>query len=139
MTDRGIRTHDPIGVGGVQVHRAAKGARPILHAGVVMRMRDRDRLQAAQGANQHFGRIVQQRNAVPENVAPRGAQQQRALADTESGMGMDLEQIGFQAPPGVDVAARKPRWRGPDLSALRHELPLASQITQPAGGAGVSG
>ncbi|OIQ64286.1 hypothetical protein GALL_541620 [mine drainage metagenome] len=73
--------------------RTVKGMRPVLHATIVMRMRDRDRDEAAHCTNQRFGRIVEQRNTVPEDTTSRGPQQQRALADAKSRMGMDLEQI----------------------------------------------
>src|SRR5579859_5472686 len=124
MADHSVRTHDPFGVGRVQVDRAIEGTRPILHAGVVMRMRDRDRLEAAQRTNQRFGRLVQQRDTVPQHVTLGGPQQQRALADSESRLGMDFEQIRLQPPPGIGVPGRKLRRRRPNLSAWRHELPL---------------
>src|SRR3984957_16239921 len=124
MADRWIGTHDPLGIGNVQVDGATKGARPILHARIVMRVRDRDGGKPAQGANQRFGRIVQQRNAVPQDITLRGSHQERALADTEAGMGMDLEQVALQPPPGVDVLLCKPGWCCPNLSAARHELPF---------------
>jgi hypothetical protein len=59
MADHGIGPHHPPGVSRVQEDRAVKAARPILHARIIMRMRDRDGAQTAQCADQRFGRIVQ--------------------------------------------------------------------------------
>ena len=123
----------------MQMDRTVKGMRPVLHAAIVMRMRDRDRDEAAHCANQRFGRIVEQRNTVPEDITLRGPQKQRALADAKSRLGMDLEQIRFQAPPGVGVPARKPRWRYPSLSATWHILPFIFTDQAAGGGSEVSG
>ena len=123
----------------MEVNGTVKGMRPILHAGVVMRMGDRDRRKAAKRTHQRFGRVIQQRDAVPQNVAQGRSQQQRALADAKSRLGMDFEQILFQASPGVGVSVCQSCRCRPGLSGARHKLAFVLADRQSDGGRGASG
>ncbi|KLE17690.1 hypothetical protein AAV10_23645 [Enterobacter hormaechei] len=44
-------THHPLPIAGVQVDRRVKRGGPLLHGGVVMRVRNRDRADAPEGVN----------------------------------------------------------------------------------------
>ena len=85
----------------MEMNGTIKGTCPILHPRIIMRVRDRDRAQTAQGANERDGRFIQQADTVPQDITLRRPQQQRALADAELRMGMDFEQVCLQLPPGV--------------------------------------
>ena len=50
-------------------HRAVEAVRPFDHRRVVVRVRDRDRVQPAARVDLALGLVVQQRDAVPEHVA----------------------------------------------------------------------
>ncbi len=69
-------SHDPALVGGVQMDRnAAKRRAPIHHRRVIVRMRNRNRLESAKRLDDFNGRIVDQADAVPQHVAVRRAHQ----------------------------------------------------------------
>ena len=50
-----------------------------------MRMRDRDRLDAAEALDHGHGRGIERGDAIPQHIAAGRAHQQRALADGEAG------------------------------------------------------
>ena len=59
--------------------------------------------QPAESSNDLLRRRVKQRDAVPENIAVRRAQQKRPLADREIGLRADLEQASLVLPPDVGM------------------------------------
>ena len=102
--------------------RAIEGLRPFVHCRVEMRVRDRDRLQAAKALDHAHGRRIERGDAVPQNVAAFRAHEQCALADGKAGA--DSDQSGVVFMEAVHVALRQGLKRGPGLSARRHVLPL---------------
>ena len=81
--DRVVGPHDPLGVLAVQVDRAVEVVRPLDHARVVVRVGDRDPGEATAVLYGFRGRVVEQCDAVPEDVAVLVRDEQRALADRE--------------------------------------------------------
>ena len=122
--DRRIGAHHPLAVGGVKEDGGVKGARPFHHRRVVVRVRDGDRGQAAQRAHDVDRRVVQQRDAVPQDVARRGAKEERALADGEARLRADPVQPRLQSLKGVAVRPPKLGEREPALAAGADVLPL---------------
>src|SRR2546423_14075431 len=80
-----VRAHHPLAVGRVQVDGRVEGARPLDHRRVVVRMRDRDRADPAELLDPRAELVVEERDAVPEDVAApaRSPDEERALADRE--------------------------------------------------------
>ena len=96
VLDRRVRAHDPLGVGGVQVDRAVEALRPLDHRRVVVRMRDRDRREPAAALDLGGGRVVEQRDAVPQQVRVAVGDEQRALADGELRLGPDADEVALR-------------------------------------------
>ena len=134
--DGRIVAHDPLAVGGVQMDRhAAERPAPLDHGRVVVRMRDRDALDAAHGLDQLDGGAIDQRDAVPQDIAVRGAQKLRALADAERRQGDDRR----SGPARARASAFCSAWRS--ASSVVQLWPAgvtycrsSSQIGQFAGG-----
>jgi hypothetical protein len=103
-----IGPHHPLAVVLVDQDRAVELVRPLDHRGVVVRMGDCDRMEAATLPHRGDDLVVDQRLAVPEDVAVLGGHQQRALGDREVGLATDPEQ------PGQLVADPRPM-RGAQL------------------------
>ena len=101
--DRRIRPHHPLPLGLVQVDRAAERVRPLDHRAVVVRMRDRDRGEAALAVDALDELVVEERDAVPEDVAGRALDEQRALADRERRRAADAEHAAVVADVGLVV------------------------------------
>src|SRR5215470_141280 len=98
------------------MHRAAEGAAPIDHRGVEMRMRDRDRLEPAEALDHRDGRIVEQRDAVPEHIACWREHKVRMLTDRESRQCADADQSGLMLAERIGMARREPLRRDPALA-----------------------
>src|SRR4029079_19647690 len=81
-----VGAHDPLAVGGVQVDGRVEGARPLDQRRVVVRVRDRYRGDAAELLDARAELVVEERDAVPEDVAARARRldEERALADREA-------------------------------------------------------
>ena len=80
--DGGMRPRDERAIVAMQIDRhAAERLAPVGDRAVVMRMRDGDRLQAAERADVFDGRPGHQRDAIPHHAAIGRAHQQRALPD----------------------------------------------------------
>src|SRR5579864_5166665 len=73
--DRRIGPHHPLAIGGMKVDRRIEGVRPFDHRRIIMRVRNSDADQSAETFDDLKGRLVEQRDAVPQHVAPGGAQQ----------------------------------------------------------------
>jgi hypothetical protein len=121
--DRRVRPHDPLAVVGVQEHRAVEAVRPLDHAGVVVRVRDRDRGQAAVALDLSGRVVIEQRHAVPQDVAVAGRHEQRALPDRERRVEPDAVvralATDLVAVAGAQVVAGPPRLpRGGHVLAL---------------------
>jgi len=89
-----------------------------------MRMGDRDGGDAAETAHDLDRGVIDERDAVPEDVAAWRAQQQRALTDGKLRHRADADQAGLVLPVAVEMPAREGIERGPLLPAGRHELTL---------------
>ena len=110
---------------GMQMDRhVAEGAAPFHHRGVVVRVRDRDPGEAAERLDDRDRRRVEERDAIPQHVALRGAHQQRALADPEWRDRSDPDQAGLILAVAVEMPPRERVERGPLLPGGRHELAL---------------
>ena len=123
--DHRIRPHDPLPIGGVQMDGGpAEGVAPLHHRGIVVRMGDRDGGDAAETSHDLNRGFIDEGDAVPEDVADRRAQQQRALADGKLRHRADADQAGLVLPVAIEMAARERIERRPFLSAGRDELTL---------------
>src|SRR5262245_31316117 len=141
--------HDPFLVGGVEMDLTPECVGPFVHRGVEMRVRDRNRFQAAETFEHADRRGIQRRNAVPHYVAVLSARQERALANREAGA--DADQAGVVFMETVHVALRQFAERSPGLTPWRHILPLfladdallgwtgTLRVLRAAGGADVKG
>jgi len=87
---------------------AAERVAPLDHRGIVVRVRDRDAGDAAKGAHDLDGGVVDEADAVPQDVAVRRADQQGALGDRERRRGADADQDRIMLRPHeVDEIARR--------------------------------
>src|SRR6201999_1044089 len=111
--------------GRVKMDRAIEGVRPLNHRRVKMRMRDADRLEAAEGLDRRDRRSIQERDAVPQDVAVRRAHQDRALAKGEGRLRADADDARLVFAHAVHVAACEFLKRRPALPAWRDILPLS--------------
>jgi hypothetical protein len=59
-----------------------------------VRVRDRDRLEAAGGLDVRADLVVEERDAVPQDVPAGRADEQRALADREARLAPDPDEPG---------------------------------------------
>ena len=91
----GVLAHRPAPRRLVQVHRAVEAVRPLHHRRVVVRVRDRDRGEPAAALDLGGRVVVEQRHAVPQQVAVAERHEQRALADRELRLGADAGQLAL--------------------------------------------
>jgi hypothetical protein len=113
----------------VQEDARAEPLGPGDHAGVVVRVRDGDRLQAPGRAHRLLGRVVDQRHAVPEQAAG----EQRALPDGERRLGADPGQPGLDLLDAVGVVDGETVDRRPLLSGVPDVLALVEAYRALAG------
>jgi hypothetical protein len=128
MVDRRVRSHDPFRVGGVEVDRAAEALGPIDHRRVVVRVRDGDRRQASALLDLLRGGVVEQRDAVPQQVGVAEGDEQRALADREVRRRPDADEIALSTDIVRAVGAQ-----------LRHRRPLLPARQDVLAGVGADG
>ena len=109
----------------MQVDRhPSERAAPLNHRSVIVRVRDRDRLNAAQTIEQIDGGVVDQRDALPQDVARRRACQDCPLPDTEGRRGLDRHKSRCETAEFVAVGAAQLFQRGPGLARCGNELSL---------------
>ena len=121
----GVRAHHPLTISCVQMDRhAPKRAAPLPHRGVVVRMGDRDRCDAAQALQHIDCGVVNQGDAVPQHIAGRGLRKDCALPDTERWGRLDRRKPRREAAELVAVRAPQCLQRGPGLARSWDELPL---------------
>lgn len=90
--------HDPLVVLGGEVHGAVEGGGPLQMGGKVVRVRDDDGGDAAELGDAGDRRVVEVRDAVPEDVAGGRAAEIGGLADAELGGRVDGDErvrVGF--------------------------------------------
>ena len=94
--DRVVGPRDPRAVVAVEEDRhAAKGAAPLRHPGVEVRVGDGDRRQTAALLDRGDRVVVDEADAVPEHVAGRGLDQVGLLADGKARLGGESGQTGL--------------------------------------------
>ena len=92
----GVRPHDPAGVVAMQVNGSvAERAAPLDHSCVVVGVGNADRLYAAESFEVFDGGLIEKADAVPEDVAGWGLQQEGALADSEMGLDSEGDEVAF--------------------------------------------
>lgn len=90
----GISAREPLLVFAGDVDGAVERFGPDEVRGVVVRMADDDADEAAERVDPRDGLVVQQRDAVPEDVAGGGLDEDGALADGELWFGGERCQVG---------------------------------------------
>jgi hypothetical protein len=97
---------------------------PFDHCCVVMRMRYRDRTDAAAGVDLCDCSIVQQCDAIPEQIPSRRLHKQSALADSKFGFGANAEKSRRFFFETVSMIGCQTVKRGPFLAAMAYKLPF---------------
>ena len=119
-----MRPRDEAAIVAMQIDRyTAERLAPISDRAIKMRVRNGDRLQAAERADVVDGVAGDQRHAVPHHAAILFAQQQRALPDRKIRLDADAGNAEIVA-PGKLVAFRQLFTREPRLALPVHKLPL---------------
>ncbi len=119
-----VRAHGPLPVGRVQPDGCIERRGKLDHRGVIVRVGDRNSGQAAECAHDLDRRVVDEADAVPQDISLRRAHQQRALGDGEGGEGANSEQSRFELRERVVVGPAHLLERGPGLAERVHVLPL---------------
>ena len=108
----------------MQIDRyAAERLAPVGDRAIIMRMRDGDRLQAAERADVVDGFAGDQRHAIPHHAAIGLGHQQRALPDRKTRLDADAGNAEIVAPDEL-VTLRQFLAREPRLALPVHKLPL---------------
>src|SRR5439155_24586452 len=103
-----------LAIGFVQVHRSVpEGTAPLDDARVVVRMRDGDRRHTAERGDRRDKLVVDERDAVPEDVAAWGLDEECPLPDREARLAADPGQArlllaDLGAVPGAELRERRP-------------------------------
>src|SRR6266568_2351982 len=121
--DAWILAHHPPRVGSMQEDRRVEGPAPLDEGRVVVRMRDRDRTDAAEVAYRIDRGVVDHCDAVPKQVAFGRPDEQRALADRKRRFGADADQAHVVPQPVVMLLAQLIQGR-PSQAAPTDVLPL---------------
>ena len=104
--DRRIGPHDPLAIGLVQQDRdAAERFAPLDHAGVVVRMGDRDRAHRRRAPAPPRPPRRRRAGSCPRARCPRRLGEQHPLADRERGLDADAEVAGVVPHVAAVVAA----------------------------------
>src|SRR6266496_4173304 len=121
---RGRGRHDPLTISSVQKYLRIKALGPINHCRVKVWMRDCNGAEAAARVDFGSGLIVQESNAVPEQISAGRLQEQCTLPDCKFRFGADPEKAGRFVFNSVLMITREPTKRGPFLTGVTNELPL---------------
>ena len=125
IDDRLIGSHHPRAIVAVQVDRdAAEGAAPLDHRAIEMRVRDRDRIDAALRLDGTQRCLVDQAHAVPQHVAADASHQQPALADRERRLDADADKARVLLAHDHAMALLQVAQRRPALALPADELAL---------------
>src|SRR5438034_4381852 len=119
-------THDPFAIGSMQKYLRVETFRPFDHRRVKVRMRNRDRADTA--ARVHLGNrvVVEESDAIPEQISSGRLQKQSTLAYRKFRFGADPQKAWrffFQA---VVMISRQPFERRPFLASVTNKLPFIS-------------
>jgi len=92
--DDGVGALDPWSVSFVEMDRGVvEGAAPFDHRAVVVRVRDGDGGDTAESADGADGFFIEETDAIPEDVAVRRLDEERALADGELRLSADANEV----------------------------------------------
>ncbi len=123
--DHRVQPGDKLPVHRVQVDRDAVERMAPFHNGrQKVRMGAGNPCQSAKRLHDGDRGLIQEADAVPQDVASRGAQDQRPLPDREGGKGADPHQPLLQPSERVEVGLAHDRQRGPGLAGRIHVLPV---------------
>ena len=149
--DTGAGAHHPLRVGPVDVHRrVAEGGAPLDAGPVEMWVRYGDGVDATPLGERGHGLLVDETEAVPEQVAGGGLDQERPLADPEVRLGPQGREPGFLVVQLVAVAPGHVGHGRPPLATPAHVLsfvladgtgrrrPVGLGVLDPAGHADVA-
>src|SRR5712691_11881429 len=90
ILDGRIGSHHPLAIGGRNIdRRLAERATPLHANAIEMRVRHGDAVEAAPRADCRDAAVIDESEAVPEDVAGGRLDEQPALADTDRGIGAD--------------------------------------------------
>src|SRR5207245_4251554 len=126
VLDGRVGSHHPLAIRGRDVdRRVAEGATPLHADAVEVRVRHRDAVDAAPRADGGNALVIDESEAVPEEVAGRRPDEQRALADADRRIGANPGQtrLEFTQLDAVAFAAERGQ-RNPALPTGRNILPL---------------
>ena len=122
--DGRMRPRDEAAIVAMQIDRyAAERLAPIGDRAIKMRMRDGDRLQAAERADVVDGGAGDQRHAVPHHAAICLPHQQRTLSDRKTRLDADAGKVEIVAPDELSIF-RQLLAPEPGLPLPVHKLPL---------------
>ena len=120
-----VRLPHPVGIVGVEMDGyTPKRTAPVDQRRVKVGMRNRDGVQAPKSLDQSDGGVVDQRDAIPQDVAFRRAQEQCALADRELGLRADADEAWLVLAEPVVMRNSEPFERCPRLPLGRDVLAL---------------
>ncbi len=118
--DAVARPQDVRAVGLVQQDPRVEALGPVDHRPVVVGVRDRDRVQPACGLDRRVRRVVDEREAVPEQAAA----EQGALPDRERGLDADADETRLGLLEAEPMGRGELGRRRPRLSAVADVLAL---------------
>ena len=123
--DAAVWLPHPLGIAGVEMdgHIPERSA-PIDQRRVEVRMRNGDGAQSAKPIDQGDRGVIDQRDAIPQDVPFRRTQEQCALPDGEFWLGADADEAGLVLAEPVVVRNPQPCQRCPRLPLGRDELAL---------------
>src|SRR4030095_14759579 len=119
-----ILAQDPFAISSVQKDLGVKTLGPFKHRRVEMRMRNRDGADAAACAYLGECFVVQQRDAIPEQISSGRLQKQSALTYRKFRFGADSQKPRRFLFETIMVVSRKAFERRPFLAGVTDELPF---------------
>src|SRR6266496_3851573 len=121
---RGRGTHDPLTISSVQKYLRIKALGPINHCRVKVWMRDCNGAEAAARVDFGSGLIVQESNAVPEQISAGRLQEQCTLPDGKFRFGADPQEAWRFLFEAVVMISRQLFERRPFLASVTNKLPF---------------
>src|SRR5438034_1169240 len=116
--------HDPLTISSVQKYLRIKALGPINHCRVKVWMRDCNGAEAAARVDFGSGLIVQESNAVPEQISAGRLQKQCTLPDGKFRFGADPQEAWRFLFESVMMIGRQPFQRRPFLASVTNKLPF---------------
>src|SRR6266481_6200321 len=110
--------HDPFAIGRMQKDLGVKTLGPFDHRRVEMRMRNRDGADAATCVYLDDCFVIQQRDAIPEQISSRRLEKQSALSDRKFRFCTDAQKLRRFLLDAVVMISRKAFERRPFLAGV---------------------